>query len=206
MHVKLTIPLPSKTNLPNRDYPRGRSDTKALTASERLPSCLARARERPALYRFLIYRNLVLEKVNIGETKHFRTRMSQYCEMIRRLLLLLENKNRVLIEKHPFRLVQYFIARSLIAPHYRVILNWTYISTQLNKLAREKLERNEQYRIRGRLQPKHLIGGRWDGNFENQPMPNQNNWQSVHRRLAAFKGRRRSVVVPAHPEVFENFH
>jgi hypothetical protein len=192
MRAKFSLPLPSKVALPNADYPLSRAKgVTALTASERLPLCLARARNRPALYRFLIYRGHALERIYVGETKHFATRMGQYCGMIRRLLLLAIGCTPVTVEKHPFRLVQFFVAAALLGKNPRVYLDWTYLPSNIKKLDRETLERTEQQRARGRLRPWHVIDGKRDGNFENGPRPSCGPWDVVHGRLLALPARKK---------------
>jgi len=191
MRTRFLLSIPELSVHTHRDYPWSRSNPTARSASERLPQCLLSVRDQPALYRFLIYRNTRLEQIYVGETKHFASRMGQYCGMTRRLLLLALGTTAVVIEKHPFRLVQYHLAASLLSKHHRIFLEWTYLHSKLVKRSREAFERDEQRRLSRRHTRSRLIDGKKDGNFENGPAPLMPPWEAVHQSLQPWRNRKK---------------
>ncbi len=191
MQTEFVLPLPGVAGSQHRDYPQSRTVTTALTVSERLPACLTGTRNKPALYRFLIHRGNRLEQFYVGETVHFATRMGQYCGMVRRLLLLASGAPSVVIEKHPFRHVQYHIASALLKKGHYVTLEWTYLPSVVSKRGREKLEQQEQQRLGRRQRRAVLIAGKRRGNFETHRPPSMLPiWALVHSRLTTCPARR----------------
>ena len=188
--ITFTLPLPPCPFSVNDDFPDARHVLLATTASERLPECLKTAEDTPALYRFAIYAGNRVERFYVGETIHFRSRMRQYCGMIRRLLLIYYGVPKVVLEKHPMRHVQYFLANALQAEAL-VELEWRPLQQHLSKTQREEKEREEQKRFQGLHPTAKLIAGRADGNFETHPpQPLPPTWRPVHARLLTFPKRR----------------
>lgn len=186
-----SIELPPAPFLVNRDYPMARNIPGATTVSERLPTCLAEANDIPALYRFTIYADGLVDRFYVGETIHFASRMRQYCGMIRRLLLLYHLVPQVIIEKHPMRHIHYYLANSLMSANSQIDLEWMELNLILSKTERENEERIERQRFQIEHPNAHLIAGHANGNFETHP-PNlmNENWAAVHGRLQACPQRR----------------
>ena len=183
MKKVFTIPLPALPPVIHPDYPRARNVANAYTASERLPSCFTDASDEPALYRFYIFDGPTLVRFYVGETLRFATRMGHYCGMTRRLLLLKQRAERVVLEKHPMRHVHFFLAEALCHPRH-VEIEWTSLSSTLTKTQRVAAESDEQRRLQIQHPYAALIGGRGTGNFETNPQrPLSVVWNVVHGRL-----------------------
>ena len=146
--IAFTLQLPPVPFVSNVDYPNARNKniSGAITASERLPTCLAGAHDKPAIYRFVIFNGQTIERFYVGETVHFATRMMQYSGMIRRLLLMAQMVPDVVVEKHPMRHVQYFLAKALHSG-VRIDLEFDKPMGDLNKKERIKKEGKEQTRF-----------------------------------------------------------
>ena len=189
--IIFTLALPPSPFANHPDYPVARKVPGATTASERLPLCLVGFPDIPAVYRFTIYIGPSVQRFYVGETIHFASRMEQYCGMIRRLLLLHQGVPNVVLEKHPMRHVQYFLASALLQVDARIELEWNWLSTALSKKQREALERAEQQRFQVVHSKAILIAGHASGNFETHPPhPLSPHWTKAHDRIGTCPSRR----------------
>ena len=190
------IPLPSASY--STDYPIARSHV-ATSASERLPISISRYKSYacPALYRFSIKKFGKTVAFYYGETSDLSTRLSHYCGMVRRMLLLYGAIPNIFVEKHPMRHVHYHLANAVVSGNSIELSVWRLPMT--SKVRRERLEqaRRRKYAL---LHPHATVihsKGKGIGNFESKPPIGMSpKWQNAHTRLQTVVGRSSSKIVP----------